>query len=357
MDKPDTRSRAAKLLPAVILICVTLFFALGSLTSGDRSTAARAAVWKPLLKLHDSFRLGFGADCIGDVYLADGRLLRRAATPNEDTVTEAARIVNDFAGGTDTPVYCAAVPTSAGIYADLLDENAPVADEAAVLRAFFNQLDSSIVRIELLPQLNGMREDSSYELYYRTDPRWTSFGAFCGYQTVIRKLGYSALGYDKFTVTHFDNAYFGSLAQEIQYFSVQPDLIDLYSGSSAPAVVSGTIRYGDGTAAPCESCYDTNAEGYDVFTASAVPVLHLETDLQNGRQLLLICDSFGAPMLPFLMQHYHSITAVSLEHAADMNWQSDTEGEEYTQILILCSAETLADTDLLRALSPAQIRE
>ena len=352
MDKPVSRGSLRKLLPAVILCAVTLAFAVGSLSAGDRSSAAQSAVWKPLLYMRDSVRLRLGADSIGDIYIADGRLLRRMPAVSEETMQSAAAAVNSFAAETALPVCCAAIPTATDVYSDLLPKNAPYLDEAALLRGFCNQLDDGIVQIDLISQFHSLREEDTYELYLRTDPRWTSFGAFCAYQTVIRKLGFSAVGYDKFAVAHFSSSYYGTLAQEIQFFRVQPDLIDLYTNDAAPAVVSGTAWDGSGNPTELTAYYDVHAEGYNVYRAAEVPVLQMETDLQNGRALLLFCDSYGAPMIPFLMQHYHRITAVNTELAADLDWRSITADSEYTQVLILCSTETIAAEDGFSALQP-----
>lgn len=351
MAERRLRRKIAALLPAGILLSVPIFFAAGSLGVADRSVSAQAAVWRPLLQLHDRMRLALGADSIGNVYIIGGRMLRRAQPADEEITRIAAETVNAFAQSTNVPVYCAPVPTSAGVYADLLSENAPVSGEAALLRDFSERLSSDVTQITLLPLMTARREE---QIYCRTDPRWTSYGAFCAYQTVIRKLGAVPVGYDRFTVTHFSSDYYGSLAQEIRYYDIAPDLIDLYTNDTAPVITGGAAWNSDGTAREIHTCYltDDPAAGYGVFAAAELPVLSLDTAAQNNRSLLLLCDSFGAPMLPFLLQHYKNVTAVSLTRAAETDWQGILAGREYTQILILCGADTLAARGGLRALQP-----
>ena len=349
MDKQTEAAPANKkphvpavILPAVILIGTVLVFAVGSLSVRSRSAASQAVIWKPLLHAYDSIRLNLGADCIGNVYLIDGRMLRRTTERSDAQILAAAEKVNAFAEEWDVPVCCAAVPTGAGVYASLLSESAPRAGETAALRTFTGALSDKIAALDLSASFEELREDAGYEIYYRTDPRWTGFGAFCAYQVIIRRLGFPAAGYDRFTVTHCNSRYYGTLAQEIQYFDVQPDIIDLYENDAAPALTGCTVWEKDGTAHAAAQYYGAPSAGYGVYTASEVPVIKLENALQNNRALLLICDSFGAPTVPFFMQHYQTVTAVNLGLADAIDWRAVTADTAYTQVLILCSTETVA---------------
>lgn len=365
MDKQENAAPQAvkhsfsPVLSAVVLIGTVLAFAVGSLTVRSRGTAAQSAIWKPVLYAYDSIRLGLGADCIGNVYLIDGRMLRRTTERSETQLLASAETVNAFAAEWDVPVCCAAVPTGAGVYSVLLSENAPRAGEAAALRTFTGALGDGVSAINLSPVFDSLREDAGYEIYYRTDPRWTSFGAFCAYQVIIRRLGFPAVGYDRFTVMHCNSSYFGTLAQEIQYFDVQPDIIDLYSNDAAPALTRCTVWNADGAAHSAAQYYSESPRtaGYGVFSAAEAPIVRTENALQNNRALLLLSDSYGAPMVPFLMQHYQSVTAVNLELAQGTDWRRLTADTEYTQVLILCSAETVAAEDGLLALRPAEEQE
>ena len=81
-----------------------------------------------------------------------------------------------------------------------------------------------------------------------------------------------------------------------------------------------------------------------VFFSAAEPFLRIETTHQNSKDLLLLTDRFGAAMIPFLLQHYHIIDSVNLELAGDTDWRSMTHGT-YSQILILCGADTVTAPD------------
>lgn len=349
MNKSEARAKTPfrQALSAILILGTVCLFAAASLAGGTESR-----IWNPLLALHDRSRVMLGCDTVGDVYVTKDRLLRRRVQYSETDLTASAAAVSRFAQNTDIPVWFMGVPTSAGIYADTLSDAAPRVNERALLRSFSEQLDQKVNKLEAASWLNGMKEQY---VYYRTDSRWTSYGAFYIYQSVIRKLGFQAIGYDQFTITHFTCDYFGNLAQEIRYYDVQPDLVDLYTAKNEPPPLSITAYRPDGSAVPLQSYYrreDAAESGnaYDVFGLEHFALLHMEMKNKSAKHLLLLSDSCGSPMLPFLWQHYHNITAVNLPLAREIDWRALTKEREYTHIIILCSTDTLLDPHGLDAL-------
>jgi hypothetical protein len=82
-------------------------------------------------------------------------------------------------------------------------------------------------------------------------------------------------------------------------------------------------------------------------------MLQIETGRTTGKSLLLLSDSYGASFLPLLFPHYRSLTAVNLELAGETDWRGvlADSGMEFQQILVLCSADSLAQGLLAERLS------
>lgn len=346
------RHTAASILSALILGITTLLFALCALLGGTEADAAEQPLWQPLLRLHDSILLALGTDELGSVYITDERLLAHGSTPDEATVAAAAEALNAYAETQSAPIYLLAVPTSSGIYGDTLPDAAPLSSEHLLLRQVSDALNDQIVWIEATSWLSAEKEQY---IYYRTDPCWTSYGAFCVYRSAIRKLGFTAVGYDHFSVTHFGYDYYGRLAQQSHYYELPPDMIDLYDSDSAKKTERVQAIRPDG-AVTLPAYYRTDLQETAehpslVLGTESEPILRLEMDNPSSRDLLLLTDSFGGSMVPFLMQHYRSITAVNLLLARDTetDWRALTEGD-YAQILILCGADTIAASDGITAL-------
>lgn len=354
-EKGRKRERFRTLHAAFILAGMTGLLAAGSLFGGSGSEAAKNPVWRPLLRARDSTVLQLGRDSVRDIYVTEERLLPYAVSYDENAVTASAAAVNAYAAAVGVPVYMLAVPTSAGIYGDLLPEAAPLVNEHAELDSLSRQLSDSVMRIEAESWLSTEREQY---IYYRTDPCWTSYGAFCVYRTAIRKLGSNPLGYDRFKITHFSSEYKGRLVQNSGFDEMKPDLVDLFQSDTEQPLRTVTALRPDGPE-QYSSYYRKNAaeesgEAVQVFGTNIEAVLHMETENQNNRELLLLTDRFGGSMVPFLLQHYHTVTAVNLElaHAQKLDWQALVHdgGTQYTQVLVLCGADTLRSADFPAAM-------
>ena len=116
------------------------------------------------------------------IYIDEERLLDTAPAVDSG-MTEAASAVNKFAENYDGAVYFAAIPTSAGVYSSTLPGYLGNDTEKQQIDSFYNQLSS---RIRTIDAYNILKMLSDNYIYYRTDPRWTSYRAYAVYRTVIQ---------------------------------------------------------------------------------------------------------------------------------------------------------------------------
>lgn len=347
-QKSRQHTGAAATLSAWILGTATAVFAACALISGNSAEAAEHPVWQPLLRVHDKMSLMLGNDRIGSVYVTGERLLPHLDEPESDTVYQAANAVNQYAASQGASVYMLAVPTSAGIYGDMLSDSVPLTNEYQLLRTFSDALQEPVLWLEASSWLSGERE---HYIYYRTDPHWTSYGAFCVYRSAIRKLGFSAYGYDQFMVTHFNSRYYGELSHRSHYYDILPDTVDLYECTEQTQPVKVTSLRAEGNEVLPGYFLTDLPEAADapekVFALETEPVLRIETGNQSSKDLLLLTDRCGCSMIPFLMQHYRMITAVDLPACSEIDWRGLTAGS-YSQILILCGTDTISAEDGLQ---------
>ncbi len=313
---------------------------------GSRSSAEQ--VCAPLLHARDRAALALGTDAVGDVYVTKTRMLRRRTAYDAAALAASAEAIRTLTASVSAPVFVLVAPTAAGIYPDALPAYAPIADEAAMLRQAAADLSGRVSWIETMSWLNGIRDEA---IYFRTDSRWTTFGAYYAYKIAARKLGFSAIGFDRLVITHAAADYYGNLSQETGITDYPPDIIDLYQYDSAGAPLKVTSLRGGGEV-PLESYFQPEkaaqcGDPYAVFAAVTEPVLRLSTERQSGKRLLLLGDSSAASVLPLLAQHYASVTAVNLELTSGL---PADDGTEYSQILVLCSADTYASGSLAASL-------
>lgn len=335
-------------LRLLLLGGLLLFCSIGALAGGAASKpAAEAFPFGELLAdTYHYLRLQAGSDTIGSVYVTEERLLRYHSSYDMTAAEQFAAEVNAYAAQQEVPVYWMAVPTAAGMYAETLPQGAPQASEKALLNAVSAMLDDRITQIDVYSWLYSMRD--AY-IYYRTDPHWTTYGAFCAYKTAIRKMGFANLGYDRFIIEHIASDFQGGFVQETGYTEMQPDVVDIYRCENGTKCTAITAVDAKGTQTELQSLYDTalcadrerlRTDAYAVFAAVNTPVLQIETDLRNAKHLLILTDSYGACMVPFFTQHYSNVTVVNTELAADLKPQQYMQ-QQPSQILVICSADTI----------------
>jgi hypothetical protein len=104
-------------------------------------------------------------------------------------------------------------------------------------------MDSSIRKIDSYHVLLTASEDY---IYNRTDSRWSSYGAYCVYRSTIQKMGFAAISYDQYSITHV-RTYRGELYQRCYYGGVAPDMLDIYTCNTGSSVTGITAYEADGT--------------------------------------------------------------------------------------------------------------
>ena len=88
---------------------------------------------------------------------------------------------------------------------------------------------------------------------------------------------------------------------------------------------------------------------YSSFTGSNVPVVTIETNVDNDKTLLIVKDSYAHSLVPFLSKHYSKITMVDMRYInTDLNQLIDLD--DYSQVLFMFNAITFAEDDSLTRL-------
>jgi hypothetical protein len=85
--------------------------------------------------------------------------------------------------------------------------------------------------------------------------------------------------------------------------------------------------------------WEDSSDPYAFYLGEDCEKMSLKTNVENQKKLLLLKDSYADCMVPFLMQHYSEICILDvtkLKHSVP----ELTDVSEYSQILVLCDADT-----------------
>ncbi|MBP5378939.1 MAG: hypothetical protein J6Y64_05310 [Ruminococcus sp.] len=284
---------------------------------------------------------------VNGVYIGNDRLLDIDAS-HRAPISVNADIFSRYAANYGGTVYFAVIPTSSGIYGDILPAYINYRSDSQQISAFYDLLEGN-KNIRKIDAFNILKMLKDNYIYYCNDTKWTSYGAYYVYKTVIRKLGFQPTSYDKYTIEHVTNNFRGNLYNRTLSKKTKADIIDIYDYPEGADVISCVCTRSDGSTFK-GSIYDRSrldtSDMYSMYLGEAVPFMKITTSANSDKKLLVIKDSYADCFIPFLIQHYKEIMVVSPE---DMDgFISDyINVNDYEQTLFLFGIENLGDRKTL----------
>ena len=278
-----------------------------------------------------------GEKMIQGVYVTDEMLLEKLVTEDPPAAETLAAPVNRYYEKTKLPTCLVLVPSASEIYSTMLPANAVNAEQGSRIQEVYNAAENGIRCVDAYNVLSSLKD--SY-LYYRTDTHWTSYGAYCVYQSLIQKMGFHAVPYQRFVVSHLSTDFRGDLYARTLYSGVHPDVLDWYNNENGGRVTGVTVYYADGRIEERSTLYDASMLGgntmYRFYLGNPCERLVIRTNVDNGKKLIVFKDDFADCMMPFLAQHYSEICVVDLTQTGERYLKMEPP-EGYTQALFLCS--------------------
>lgn len=252
---------------------------------------------------------------------------------DEETLTSNISALSEFVKRTkkQTDVKVMMVPTKTWILKDKLPAFAPTFDEQRFYDELDRQLGADAEEI-LIPVKEKLQEHAAEDIYYRTDHHWTTLGAWYGYDAYVNAVGGDAdRANGKRDFRQVCNDFYGTTYAKVNQAS-QADAIYLYEPKMMLSVV---YNMGEKTT---ESLYEMehleSKDQYRVFTGGNQAVLEITGGEKNGKNLLVIKDSFANCMLPFFAEDVEKMVVVDLRQ---LNIGCDALVEMFspTDVLIL----------------------
>lgn len=341
--RSDEENRELESFPKFTLSSVTD----GSFFSGLESYASdhlfKRSKW---LSVKSHISRETGENLVNGVFIGEDSLLD-AEMSDREINGKAVEIINAFADSYKGTVYVAVIPTSSGVYGDKLPAYLLENPESRQISGLYGRISDDVRKIDAYNILKMLNDNY---IYFRNDTKWTSYGAYCVYRTVIQKLGFLPTPYDKYTIMHITDKFRGNLYNRTLYTDTKSDLIDIYDYPNGEKVVScvSSDKYGNKHE---KELYDMkmaeNGYMYDMYLGEPVPVIEIETTVNNEKKLLVIKDSYADCFIPFLTQHYNKITVVSPEFT-DGKLSDYADINDYEQTLILFGIENVNSEKLFR---------
>lgn len=159
---------------------------------------------------------------------------------------------------------------------------------------------------------NLMKENSKDYIYFRTDHHWTQRGAYLGYKAFVERTGENAVELSALKQNRADG-FFGFLYNQANDTSIagNPDYIEWFEGKENYIVHATTME--DGKLVEYKSKIYVAPEGapkYSVFMGGDHSFAEVNTNVKNGKTVLVVKDSYANALIPLLTNNYETVLAV-----------------------------------------------
>ena len=290
-----------------------------------------------------------GKQEINGVYMLENSMIQTFRGYDEKYVSESINAMNAFAERfPEKPMYFMLAPTAQEFSMNQIPSYAGLLSE----KSFIDDCYKKVRGISTIDCRSFLAGRSDEYIYYRTDHHWTSLGAFYAYQSAAKALGYASYGYGSFNIETAGSGFRGTLYSKTLDDSITPDSIEYYMLAKNEPKVRMTARNG-AAVNQYDSLYVRSylneKDKYSSFTGSNVPVVEIETDVDNGKSLLIIKDSYAHSLVPFLSKHYSKIAMVDMRYI-HVSLDQLIDLKDYSQVLFMFNVISFSEDTGLTAL-------
>lgn len=224
---------------------------------------------------------------------------------------------------------------------DILPDKLPPFAEPGSGSDYLEQIAEGLPDNVWFDSASVLREHRLEEIYYRTDHHWKTLAAFYVYQAWAARQGYAIPELTDYEVQTVTDCFEGTIQSKLG-ISTEGDTIELLLSVNEPAY---TV-YRNSTSKTESSLYDFAAletkDKYAVYFGGNEPFLQIKTEIENGRKILVIKDSYANCFIPFMLGEFQEIDILDLRYTNQKLSGVIAEGG-YTDILILYNASGFAE--------------
>jgi len=190
---------------------------------------------------------------------------------------------------------------------DVMTNRLPKFFPAGRHEKYFEELSRHINKDIYCDLLEALRSKNEEYIYYRTDHHWTTLGALYAYEALGETMGYDTEPLDYFENEVANENFYGTTWSKAGAKWIKPDTLISYR-------IAGYYNYtttihGAGEPKILQGFYDreklNTKDKYAYFLGGINSHISInDTKIEKREKLLLIADSFGQSLAPFLAMNY-----------------------------------------------------
>lgn len=209
--------------------------------------------------------------------------------------------LNQFkeAVGENVNVYIMPCPTAAAFYAP---DKYPNSIKNHV--NCFNGIKDNLVNVKYVDALTALSAHTDEYIYLRTDFHWSGLGGYYAAKELARVAGTPFDDISTFTEKHVDGVK-GSLVRYASVLGNYPDTLYWYIPSREHTVTYYSVK--DFTTPVTGKTLFSGNKGYTMFIYGDTFTTHIQSDVNNGRKLLIFKDSYGNALAPYVLSSFEEV--------------------------------------------------
>lgn len=244
------------------------------------------------------------------VYIGKEETLFQKYQPPKNT-DQLVTVLNDFYHKNDIPMYLMLVPTSGVIYPEKLPNHVNFDNQLQTLQYIYEKVDMK--KVNVYDSLLDGKDNGN--MFYRLDHHWTTLGAYYGYLAYCKENGIEPVPLSNYQQETVTNGFNGTLYSKANIYTFQPDSMERYI--SAQQLEVNYVYSNKVTNTLYEDSHLQTKDKYAMFLDGNHPLIQIKTDVERGKNLLILKDSYANSLIPFLTNHYTNI------HVLDMRFYND----------------------------------
>ena len=254
--------------------------------------------------------MGTGAQQTSDILVENSKVTEMFKM-NTETADRFAAAVNAYAAELDgVNMYAAIIPTqlefAEPIYSNLEDS------QSEAIEYIYNQLSPDITRVDMRSALEPHTDEY---IYFRTDHHWTMRGAYYGYLALCAAAGMDNVDIDDYEMNEKTD-FHGYLSDFVSDKSLldKPDVLEWYDIDKDGNISNYMRAYEeDGSWHEYHTpVFYPERVDYDFFLGADHPfAVYRNSEVKNGRTILVISDSFINALAPWLMKSYSTVVMIN----------------------------------------------
>lgn len=280
---------------------------------------------------------------------------------SEDHVSYAADIMKKLQKKIGKDAYIMPIPERALFESGYENEKEKYSDFTEKLEASFT--DPSVV----LNPLSELEKHQQEYIYFRTENNWTMRGAFYGAQVILGELGY-----DKENLDAYREYVFGTFSGNLLLETLEKDTTDEIKKGIENMEKEPFYTYLNGSNPNREELTFENKEGqlktlkrqmiqFNSSGSNAVIGSNYKHSVVEGRgkgqrkgNLLLIADTRGKMMIPYLSEIFEKVYVSNIYEDADLIQNMDEIMEKYNIEYVIWAQDVneIGNRSYMKALNP-----